>query len=508
MTRPNEDFSFSHSYFLMAITKSDLLRLSSCKNWFWLSIHEPESLAQTMAGEALANEGVAFEDFARQRFLDGVLLKSFGEPAIAKTKELLNIGKECLFQATAEHDGFLVKADVLQRNEDGTFDLYEMKASTGLKDDYLLDLAIQRVVFSDAGFDIANCFLVFLDGVYMRDGELSVDRCVQVANVTGQARALEDIEVRPLMAEAKRIVELPDIPVVNMAELTCQPNGANRCGCSDVSYKGLPDYSVFDVSRLSREDCSKLLCKGITTIDEIQPRTLKLSQMQAVQVVLTHKKMRKVNDEGLKSELEQVQYPIYFLDYETYNFALPRLNGFRPYQHYVFQYSLHVQASPDSQCEHFEFLADDISLEALEALAISLQAAVHDDGGSVVVWHRQFEEMRNVEIGQLFPQFKSFFNDLNRRIFDLEDVFKQGLFLDYRFKGRTSIKAILPVLCPQFSYAELNVQNGMEAMDGWYRWVSSEPKEPNTRKDLLDYCRLDTLAMVEIMSKLKMSPQA
>jgi hypothetical protein len=77
------------------------------------------------------------------------------------------------------------------------------------------------------------------------------------------------------------------------------------------------------------------------------------------------------------------------------------------------------------------------------------------------------------------------------------------LFLDYQFKGRTSIKAILPVLCPQFSYSELNVQNGMQAMDRWYRWVSNETQQPDTSKDLLEYCRLDTLAMVEILAKLK-----
>ena len=110
----------------MPITKSGLLRLSSCKNWFWLSINEPESLAKTFAGEALAKEGMAFEVFARQRFPNGILLKSFGEPAIAKTRQLLDDGKDCLFQATAEHDGFLVKADVLQRNENGTFDLFEI----------------------------------------------------------------------------------------------------------------------------------------------------------------------------------------------------------------------------------------------------------------------------------------------------------------------------------------------------------------------------------------------
>ena len=486
----------------MPITKSGLLRLSSCKNWFWLSINEPESLAKTFAGEALAKEGMAFEVFAHQRFPSGILLKSFGEPAVDKTKQLLDDGKDCLFQATAEHDGFLVKADVLQRNDGGKFDLFEMKASTEIKDEYLLDVAIQRAVFNDSGIEIENCFLVILDRVYRRDGELDVETAIQVVNVTAQARALENVDVRPLMTEAKRLLSLDDVPVTDIAELKCSTKGANRCGCADVSYKDVPDFSVFDIARLSRDDCSKLIDKGIVAIDDIKPKSVKLSQQQAIQVVLTQKKLRKVDEGKLNSELDQIKYPIYFLDYETYNFALPRLDGFSPYQHYVFQYSLHVQQSPGSDLKHYEFLAEDVSIESLIALASSLQESIQENDGSVIVWHRQFEESRNAEIGQLLPEFHSFFSNLNRRIYDLEDVFKQGIFLDYQFKGRSSIKAILPILCPQFSYSDLNVQNGMQAMDVWYQGVSSDTLPTNTRKDLLDYCRLDTLAMVEILQAI------
>ena len=485
----------------MPITKTELLRLAKCPNWFWLSVNEPESLADSGFGKALANEGMAFEVFARKRFPHGILLKSFGEPAVAKTKQLLAAKKECLFQATALADGFLVKADALEKDEDGEFNLYEMKASTDIKDEYLLDIAIQRAVFNDAGINIGKCFLVILNRDYFRNGELDIDASLSVLNVTAQVRAMETVEVRPLMAEAKQIKNLADVPVEEIADLTCWPNKADACGCSGVSYKGLPEYSVFDLSRISRDDASKLLRKGITTIDEMTPRSIKLSQQQAIQVVLTQKKMRRVDSDKVQTELANLKYPLYFLDYETYNFALPRLDGLKPYQQYLFQYSLHVQESPDSELKHDEFLSDAISMDSLEALASSLRSTIMDDGGSVIVWHRQFEESRNDELGGLLPHYRDFFRGLNQRIFDLEEIFKRQLFMDYQFKGRSSIKAILPVLCPEFSYSDLNVQNGAQAMDAWYEWVQGT-QDDKKKKDLLAYCELDTLAMVEILKQL------
>ena len=482
----------------MPITKTDLLRLALCPNWFWLSVNEPESLAAIGGGEALASEGITFEEFTRNRFPEGILLKSFGEPSVAKTRQLLDEGKGCLFQATAMADGVLVKADVLERDDDGNFNLYEVKASTGIKDEYLLDIAIQRAVFNDAGISIANCFVIILNRDYVRNGELNIDEALSVLNVTAQARAMEQVDVRPLMAKAKRIKDLNDIPITDIAELSCWPNKANSCGCADVSYKSLPDYSVFDLARISRDDVSKLWRRGITAIDEMTPRSIKLSQKQATQVVLTQKKMRRVDTDKLQTELEQLRYPLYFLDYETYNFALPRLDGFRPYQQYVFQYSLHTQDSPGAELEHHEFLADEISLASLYSLASGLRSAIEDDYGSVIVWHRQFEESRNDELGELQPEFRDFFRNLNQRVFDLEEIFKQQLFMDYQFKGRSSIKAVLPVLCPQFSYSDLNVQNGVQAMDAWYEWVQGA-QDDEKRKDLLAYCELDTLAMVEIL---------
>ena len=311
---------------------------------------------------------------------------------------------------------------------------------------------------------------------------------------------MEEVEVRPLIVEAKRIGSLPNVPVSDIADLPCSPSPAKRCSCADVSYKDLPDYSIFDLTRISRDKASTLLRNDIIKIEDLEPGVVKLSKNQAIQAALTKKKVRQVDTENLKAKLEEITYPLYFLDYETYNFALPRLDGFKPYQHYVFQYSLHVQDSPNAELQHHEFLADTISIDSLTSLASSLRSAIHRDGGSVLVWHRQFEESRNGELGELLPEFRDFFLSLNHRIFDLEEVFKQQLIMDYHFKGRSSFKAIRRILCAQFSYTDLNVQNGAQAMYAWYEWVQG-----TLNTELLAYCKLDTLAMVEILCEIARS---
>ena len=238
---------------------------------------------------------------------------------------------------------------------------------------------------------------------------------------------------------------------------------------------------------------------------------MSLSTEQTQQIQLTRQEATHVDHAAIADELNQLKVPLYFLDYETFNFAVPPLDGFKPFQQFVFQYSLHVLRSADPAAldalEHHEFLADSLSQDSLLHLVDSLREAIHSDNGSVVVWHRSFEETRNRELGELIPNAREFFSDLNRRVFDLEDIFRKRQYVDYRFKGRTSIKAVLPVLCPEFDYGTLEIQNGSAAMEAWHGLVHGEYQGDvstveRIRSSLLAYCELDTLAMVRIYAKL------
>jgi hypothetical protein len=128
--------------------------------------------------------------------------------------------------------------------------------------------------------------------------------------------------------------------------------------------------------------------------------------------------------------------------------------------------------------------------------------------GSVVVWYKPFETSRNLEMAERYPTFKDFLFDINDRIYDLMEIFKQGYYLDRGFKGSASIKNVLPVFVPEFEgeYERLEISNGEGAMLAWSGIQSGEiPAEQHekVRKDMLAYCKLDTLAIVKIWERLR-----
>ena len=180
------------------------------------------------------------------------------------------------------------------------------------------------------------------------------------------------------------------------------------------------------------------------------------------------------------------------------------LDGTHPHQQVVFQYSLHILDAPDAALRHTEHLCRDNTPEALLSLVKQMRSDI-SDVGSVVVWNKVFERGRNTELGQLFPEYESFFASMNDRMYDLKDVFSKNYYVDPGFKGSNSIKDVLPVLAPHLSYKELSIGKGDLASVRWYEIVTGENSDGAEQvfADLLEYCKLDTLAMVEIFNVLR-----
>lgn len=189
-----------------------------------------------------------------------------------------------------------------------------------------------------------------------------------------------------------------------------------------------------------------------------------------------------------------MQFPLYFFDYETFASAVPLVDRASPHKHFPVQYSLHV-LTEDGSLDHREYLERELCLP----LPLIQQMEGHiGSEGSIVSWHAPFERKQNREMALWFPEKADFLNDINDRMVDLEDVFKSD-YVDARFDGSTSIKKVLPVICPHLSYGALEVQDGATAMDAWQKMINAEEDEAEEiATNLLEYCKLDTLAMVEI----------
>ena len=100
---------------------------------------------------------------------------------------------------------------------------------------------------------------------------------------------------------------------------------------------------------------------------------------------------------------------------------------------------------------------------------------------------------------------------VNSRTYDLMDVFTKQHYVHKDFKGSTSIKKVLPVLAPELSYKELTIQEGGTASSSWMTLINpglldslaGQAEKSQLKKDMLEYCKLDSYAMVRILEELE-----
>lgn len=223
------------------------------------------------------------------------------------------------------------------------------------------------------------------------------------------------------------------------------------------------------------------------------------------QVQLTKQKTTYIDKEAIKQELKQLTYPLYFLDYETINTAIPMFDNTRPYQQIPAQYSLHIIETPTSPVQHKEFLHTKNS-NPIPELVKSLHQNIGPTG-TILVWNKSFEQKCNRNMAQTLPKESIFLLDLNARIYDLMLIFKSH-YLDYRAKGSASIKKITPILIPHLSYTDLQIQEGGTASETILELMESTDKSDNPEREaqieaLLKYCERDTETMVGIFKVIK-----
>jgi len=277
----------------------------------------------------------------------------------------------------------------------------------------------------------------------------------------------------------------------------------NDCPCPALCHPDLPEYPIFDLPRLHHTKARQLKSDGIVSIKDI-PEDFPLSANQQAHAEVVWSGQPRIHRQDIRDALSELDYPLYFLDYETFSPAIPEYDGYRPYQDLVFQYSLHVIDQPGAEPAHHEFLAPHPGDPAQPLLGHLLpRIGTH---GAVIVWNKSFEATRNREMAERYPEYASRLNHINSRLFDLMDIFKKGMYIHPDFHGSASIKNVLPVLVPDLTYDGLSIPKGDDAMMAWVeitKGVLSPEEIETTRQAMLEYCALDTLAMVRIWQVLE-----
>jgi predicted RecB family nuclease len=485
------------------LSKTDYVkRYTICPSYLWLCKYKPEVVPadEEEVIKARLEQGNEIERYARQLFPESVLIESKAAQAKADTEKAVANGATTLFQATViTDDGLLAMADVIKKDTGAdTWTLYEVKSTNSIKKEHVLDLTFQRVAFEDAGYKISKIKIIYLNKDYLRQTHVDPKNLLLEADVTTDTQELVET-VRAQTRDALEWLRRTEEPET----CSCRLNSRSKhCPTFHYLNPDVPEYSVFNISRIGGKKLAMLVDGDIMNVHDV-PEDIKLTIIQQNQVDAAKTKQPKIDKHAIAKLLSELEFPLYFLDYETVSTALPVFNGCHPYQQIPFQYSLHILRKPSGELEHYEYLAkDDKRLPAHDLLkALSEQVG---ETGSVITWNKSFETGRNREMATQYPKYKELMESINDRVFDLMDIFSKQHYVHHDFKGSSSIKKVLPVLVDGFTYDDLDINNGQAAALRWYEAVTSRDTEltGKTYQSLLEYCKLDTLAMVEIYKRL------
>lgn len=272
------------------------------------------------------------------------------------------------------------------------------------------------------------------------------------------------------------------------------------CDFEGHCWAHIPDNSVFDLTGNGVKKFD-LYQKGIVKLEDALD-TLKGKQLQQAEATL-NKKVTVEKDE-LRTFLARLQYPLCFLDFETFMSAVPPYDGLRPYQQVPFQYSMHFRKKPGGKLHHVEFLAQagvDPRKEFLERLLEDIP-----EDACILVYNKSFEISRLKDLAEQFPRRKKRIQAIIDSIVDLIEPFRQRFIYSWKQKGSHSIKSVLPAFVPGMSYEGLEIGEGGEAMEAYHEMCDlvGKPKElVKLRNALLEYCRQDTLAMIKLLEVLE-----
>ena len=451
---------------MIQISKSDYMLFIRHPAWIWVKKNDPSKIPPVDPDtQALFDTGHKFEPYAESLFPEGLALsfEDYDEylSLPERTQDAINSGAKVIFQPRFVWQEFTCISDIISFVGDKEIDLYEIKSSTSVKIDHEYDLAFQTAVIEGCGYKVRNIFVIHVNNKYVRQGEIEADKLTNFADVTELVKDKAEITKKymPMALEIVKSKKMPD-PNPKFAKL-----GSKK------------EWTVIYNNIMGISDTKK------TYDDTILPN---------------------IKTKEIQNFIKKLEYPLYFLDYETMSSLVPYFDGHRPYQQVPFQYSLHIQRTPDSELEHTEYIHSENSDPALPLV----KQLIRDigDKGSVLVWYECFEKSRNSELGEMFPEYHDAMEAINNRVVDLMVPFKSKMYDEPRCEGSASIKNVLPVLVPSLSYKVLDIQEGGSAQRLWMEAVLDETRKDEKDKilkDLFEYCKLDTLAMVEIFNVLR-----
>lgn len=487
------------------LSKSDFISGAQCPLQLWLKKHKPEACREVDTDQT--DEGEAVGSLAKLYFPDALEVPLMcAKDMAADTQLLLEDTPITLCEATFMAQGLSCSADII--HYDGqVIDIIEVKSSSSVKDVQLWDLAFQAYVIQAAGYHVRSASIMHINKEYVRREGLDIHQLLKLEDKTAAVTALTQ-EVEAKIASLEPLCGDVQEPRESIGVHCERPY---ECPCKDYCHKlaGVPEESVFKAPGLSLAKKYELYSRGYVALEQLKNQVglLTPAQQAAVDSMFPATDgILFVDHRRLEEFLKTIRYPLYHLDFETYQKAIPPYERMKPYEQIPFQYSLHVQNWQLAVPKHEEFLGI-AGTDTRRALAEQLCRDI-PAGAQSIAYNRSFEASVCRRLAELFPDLSAHLHDIANNLIDLMIPFRKKWVTSPDMHGSYSIKVVLPALCGTPSDLDYHAlpgpHNGKEASAAFTAMESmTDPAEiQKIRHGLLQYCGLDTMAMVCVLNKL------
>ncbi|MDP2884357.1 MAG: DUF2779 domain-containing protein [Ignavibacteria bacterium] len=482
------------------ISKSKYLNGLQCHKLLWFHYNAKDQIPAFDAHtQAIFDQGHLVGELAKKLYPGGIEVAR-GERDFGKILELSKGAlsqRKPLFEAAFKSGNAFARVDILNPVGRNDWEIVEVKSSTEVKDVNLHDLALQRYAYEGAGLSITKCFMLHINNEYVRKGEIEPKELFAKTDVTNEVGDL----LRSVPSNLRTMVDVirqKSFPNIEIGQHCNDPYG---CPLQELCWKFLPEHNPLSLYYFKKDKAFELIHDGHLDIRKLPP-SVSLGDKQQIQIDALRTGRPHIDKEGINDFLERIEYPIYYLDFETFGTAIPLYDDVRPYEQIPFQFSLHIVEAEGKKPKHESFLADgksDPRPDILKGLKKLLGAK-----GSIVAYNAPFEKDKLKKACDVFTEYSKWYQSIEPRFVDLLALFKSFYYYHPDQCGSASIKAVLPALTGK-SYEGMEIAEAGAASLEFLRVTFGDVDEKERQKvrcQLEAYCALDTEGMAMIVENL------
>lgn len=485
---------------IMNLSKSKYCNGIQCEKMLWLEKYKPEEKKE-IDNQSILDNGKEVGELAKNLFGEYTDIE-YNENLnimIEDTKKQLENENIVMTEASFLYKSCFCSVDILKKV--GTnYEIYEVKSATKLKNVFIDDLSFQYYVLTKLGLNVTKANIVFLNTEYTRDGELDLNKLFIIEDITNKIKEKQE-KIEDNIKRLTECLEKNTEPNINLGMYCFEPY---KCPFFNYCTNFLPENNVFNIKRMRNKEKIAMCNKGVYSYEDLLKEDINLKFIEQIEFELNQKEPI-IKKDNIKDFLSTLEYPLYFLDFETYQQSIPLFDGIKPYMQIPFQYSLHYIENINDTLKHKEFLAE-ANVDPRRSLAESLVNDIPKNS-CVLAYNMGFEKSVIKALSNLYPDLSEHLMNIYNNIKDLMIPFQKRDYYVKEMKGSYSIKYVLPALFPNdptLDYHNLElIHKGDEASNAYATLGKyNKDEQQKIRECLLKYCELDTFAMVKIWKHL------